>query len=122
MLQVHATFWVVLALLVAHSTQLVPTALDGSKSHSVWIGLGLAAAIVNLAIMLYLICYLPRVRGIDLPWEIAAPQLIPAGTIAGGVSFVAFILGLWPAYGLLTPLICGAVGMGVLFSAHFIPL
>jgi hypothetical protein len=120
-MQIHAAFWVTLAGLVAYTTQVVPVALDGSRSSTPWIAMGLACFSVNLTLMLYLLCWLPRVRNIDLPWGIVAPNAVTVGTVAGSLSFVCFVIGLWPAYGLLTPLVCGLLLMGLLFVTHFLP-
>jgi len=40
---------------------------------------------INLCIGVYLIVYLPFIKGVDLEWAIYCPRMIPAATATGVV-------------------------------------
>jgi hypothetical protein len=71
--------------------------------------------------MFYATLYLRHVLRIRVPFEQYSPALVPVASAAGVTTFVAFLLGLWPAYGFLTPIVVGVLGMGAIFVWHFIP-
>jgi len=71
--------------------------------------------------MLYSIVWLPYVQRISVPFEQYAPHL---GAVAGGAGVAAFVLftvGLWPAFGWLTPLVITSQAMGCMMALHFLP-
>jgi len=61
------------------------------------------------------------VQRIAVPYDQYAPQV---GLMAGGAgvaAFLLFIVGLWPAFGWLTPLVVISQAMGSMMLLHFIP-
>ena len=57
----------------------------------------------------------------DVEWNVYCPRMIPTATIAGIASTICLNIGLWPVYGLFTPLILGTVSLGSLMALSFIP-
>lgn len=112
-----------LAILIVHFTGMID-AVFGKDSKAVgWaVDLGFACIGIFVAIMLYLVIYVRRILGIDLDWQVYAPNMIPTATGAGVVAFLLFIIGLWPLYGLLTPLIVACLFLGGMMVTHFIPV
>ena len=86
-----------------------------------FIFIGTAALTVAFLIGFYCVVWLRHVQGTSWPWQIVAPGMVEVATLSGVVSFLAFVAGLWPAYGLLTPLLVGILAMGLMFSLHFLP-
>ena len=86
-----------------------------------FIFIGCAALAVVLTVAFYCVVWVRRVQGSQWPWEIVAPGMIETATAGGVVAFVSFTIGLWPAYGMLTPLVTAAIGMGGAMSLHFLP-
>ena len=57
-----------------------------------------------------------------MEWNVYCPRVIPTMTVLGLTCGFSLIRGLWPVWGLLTPLILGLVAMACLMSLHFIPI
>ena len=76
----------------------------------------------NCVLCFYLTVWLPHVQRIDLEWNVYCPRVIPTMTVLGLTCGFSLIRGLWPVWGLLTPLILGLVAMACLMSLHFIPI
>jgi len=117
----QAAAWVLAAGLAFGYGGVGAAARDPARSHAWAVGLGCAAAGAAAAVAGYCLLYLPFVARVRLPYETAAPWAVPAATGALVAAFFAFIVGLWPAYGLLTPPLVCVLAMGVLMSSHFIP-
>lgn len=83
--------------------------------------LGCAALALALTVAFYCVVWVRRVQGSQWPWAISAPGMVETATAAGVVSYLSFVVGLWPAYGLLTPLVMGVCFMGAAMTLHFIP-
>ena len=58
---------------------------------------------VNACIFAYIAGVKPYVLGDRRDWEVASPWAIPTASAIGVVCFFLFIIGLWPSYGLLSP-------------------
>lgn len=118
----QAALWVAAAGLVLSKGGVVECALDASRSNPFFIYTGLASLSLFVVILLYCVVWVRRVMGSDWEWQIVAPGMIETGTIALVTSFFSFIIGLWPGFGLLTPLVVAVVFVGTLFVTHFLPL
>lgn len=119
--KVQALAWVVLAGCVWHFAGVRGAALDAERSNIIFLGLGLAACAIVFSIFFYLAVYLPHIARLRVDWSVYAPNAIPTATAAGLVAFFSFIIGLWPAYRLTTPLVVAALFMGAVMSTHFMP-
>jgi hypothetical protein len=125
--KLHAALWVVAAALVWRYgrvwEELVwPAPHVGSGGVSAWaLRLGAALACASAGIGLYLVVWLGCIARVDLAWDVAAPRAVPAASAAGVAALLCFLVGMWPAFGLLTPLVLATLTMGALMLAHFIP-
>ena len=119
--KLQAALWVAGAALLLTKGGVAEAAGDPARSNAFFIYAGLAALSANLAIGLYCVVWVRRVQGSEWPWEIVAPGAIEAAALAMVAAMLAFTVGLWPAFGLLTPLVVGFITMGALFSTHFLP-
>jgi hypothetical protein len=132
--KVVAAGWVLLAALVFHYTDSVHVyCILPSDDHVappkktanihllqlVMIGLG-----INTVLFLYLLLYLPYIKGLNdsSAWDVYCPRIIPTITITSVVLFILLIRATWPVWGFLSPLIIGIEAVGSLFVCHFIPV
>jgi len=78
---------------------------------------------INVILLLYLVLYLPCVKGIrsSAAWEAYCPRVIPTMTAIGVADTMLFIRATWPVWGFLSPLILGIEFLGSLFFLHFVP-
>ena len=119
--KVHALVWMGAAALLLTKGEVLDAAADPTRSSPAFIAIALGCVGVALAIMLYCVLWVRRVHGSQWPLQVVAPGMVEAATAAGLGALLSLIVGLWPAYGLLTPLVVGVLGLGGLFSLHFVP-
>ena len=127
--KLHAAVWVVLAGLVWHYGRVWERLAAGDRigpggfvGFTPWLMVSGALLLgVSTAVAMYLVVWLRWVRQVDLAWEVVAPSAIPVATGAGLAALVCFLVGMWPAYSLLTPLLLGILTLGALMLAHFVP-
>ena len=96
--------------------------LAGTETNRFWCDVAAACFAANCVLCFYLTVWLPHVQRIDLEWNVYCPRVIPTMTVLGLTCGFSLIRGLWPVWGLLTPLILGLVAMACLMSLHFIPI
>jgi hypothetical protein len=127
-----AAVWVLVAVLVMHWTDSLrvfllrsSTTTTSSKTANpmlmqcVAIGFG-----INTVLVLYLIVYLPYVKGLhdSSAWDVYCPRIIPTITLTSVITAGLLIRATWSVWGFLSPLILGIEAMGCLFLLHFIPV
>jgi hypothetical protein len=83
--------------------------------------LSVVSAAVVVGIFFYLSVWLSLVMKNNVPWDIECPNMIPIATGSGVLSFVSFIVTMWPVWGLLSPLLVTFLLLGLIFVTHFIP-
>jgi hypothetical protein len=126
-----AAVWVILAALVAHWTDSLYVFRLGPSSSSTaatanpllmqLVGVGFG---INTVLVLYLIVYLPYVKGLNdsSAWEVYCPRVIPTITVTSLVTAFLLLRATWSVWGFFAPLILGLEAMGCLFLTHFIPV
>ena len=119
--KVHAIVWVAAAALLLTKGEVIEAAASPARSSPFFIYLGLTLLGVVLTLMVYCVVWVRRVHGSQWPLRVVAPGLVEAAAASGVGCLLSLTVGLWPAYGLLTPLVVGTLGMGGLFSLHFVP-
>ncbi|KAI8923111.1 hypothetical protein BC831DRAFT_472572 [Entophlyctis helioformis] len=107
--------WVVVALGLAYYMEL----LDAVRSHAqgTWFYVAAVSMVGFLSVFLYLEVYLPRTRHgrrADYKnWESDVPNSIRLATALGVVASISSNAMLWPAYGMLTPVLSFLWFMGI---------
>ncbi|CAM9603735.1 unnamed protein product [Heterosigma akashiwo] len=119
--KIHALFWCAGAGAVMYYTDFIRVMLESDEVNRLYFNLGVVCFGSNCCFMFYLTVYLPYIKKITLSWNIYCPRVIPTMTITGLACGLFLIMGMWPVWGFLTPLILGVVFMGMFFSLHFIP-
>jgi hypothetical protein len=119
--KVQAALWVGGAAAIFFKGGVYEVASDPARSNPFFIYLGLAALALQCVLALYSVVWVPRVHGSQWGVEVVAPGVIEAATLAAVTALLSFIVGLWPGFGLLTPLVVGFLAMGCIFVTHFIP-
>jgi hypothetical protein len=117
----HAAVWVIASIVLLYFTDFFNKILYDQKISRLPLNIAIILMCANMIIMLYLTLWLPLVLKITIPWDIYCPNLIPASTILGVLSFIFLVLAFWPIWGFLSPLFITFLFVGLLFSTHFIP-
>jgi hypothetical protein len=77
-------------------------------------------ACLNVACFVYVHIYLAKIKGVKDP-ENSAQQFVALGAatmVAGGFSLM---VGIWPVWGILSPIMVFVLFMGLLMSLQFVP-
>jgi len=127
--KIAAFLWVLLAAGVAYGTDfwnvvLLKTNSDSAKQPSRPILQVAALAIsVDVALVLYLVVYLPRCKGLvdSSAWRVYCPRVVPIAIAVAVVAALLLIRGTWPVWGFFAPFVLGMQAMGALFALHFVP-
>jgi hypothetical protein len=83
-----------------------------------------AAGIATMVLLwLYLVLYLPYVKGLTDPsaWPVYCPRVIPAIVLTFLFTYVALVRACWPVWGCLSPLIWTVEIAGLAFATHLVP-
>ncbi len=120
--KLQAAFWVAGAVLLLTKGGVYEMASDPARSNPFFVYLGLGALALSVALGVYCVVIVPRLYGSNWGWDIVAPGMVEVATLASVTGFISFCIGLWPALGLLTPLVVGFIAMGAVLSTHFIPV
>jgi hypothetical protein len=115
--------WVALAYLVNRWTSFFSTLWNSNDANRVLLRISGAGMLGVLGMLLYLIVYLPRVKGLNdsSAWRIYCPKVVPSMIFVGLVSYFVFLRATWPLWGFLAPIVSGTQFMGILMALHFIP-
>ena len=105
--KIQAAAWVAAGGFVAYQTDLPVVLLAGTETNRFWCDVAAACFAANCVLCFYLTVWLPHVQRIDLEWNVYCPRVIPTMTVLGLTCGFSLIRGLWPVWGLLTPLIWG---------------
>lgn len=119
--KIQALAWVTVGGLVVYQTELPWKLVYEPKVHRAWITFAAACFGLNCVLCFYLTVWLPYVRRVFIEWSVYCPRVIPAMTVTGIACGFGLIRGLWPLWGLLTPVILAVTFMATLMSLHFIP-
>ncbi|KAJ8606276.1 hypothetical protein CTAYLR_010319, partial [Chrysophaeum taylorii] len=143
--KIQALAWVAAGGFVMYQTDLPNVMMRDPNVNRVWFNIAAACFAMNCVLCFYLAVWLPYVQRIHIEWSVYCPRVIPTMTIVGvmcsfsfdpasylpsessGVECLVFffccrlIRGLWPVWGLLTPLILALTFMACIMSLHFIP-
>mmetsp|Transcript_18095 Transcript_18095/g.53811 ORF Transcript_18095/g.53811 Transcript_18095/m.53811 type:complete len:155 (+) Transcript_18095:242-706(+) len=119
--KIQALAWVLLGGAVAYHTDLAFVLLSSPDVNRRWMNAAAACFSLNCVLCFYLTVWLPYVQRIELEWAVYCPRVIPTMTAVGLLCGFGLLRGLWPVWGLLTPLILASVFMACLMSLHFIP-
>mmetsp|Transcript_19862 Transcript_19862/g.79178 ORF Transcript_19862/g.79178 Transcript_19862/m.79178 type:complete len:161 (-) Transcript_19862:135-617(-) len=119
--KLQALAWVALGALVAYQTDMRDVVLHDARVNRPWFHVAVAAFAVNCVLCAYLTLWLPYVARVDVEWTVYCPRVIPTMTAVAVVCGVALIRGLWPVWGLLTPLILAVTFMACVMALHFVP-
>lgn len=82
--------------------------------------LGIAAVVL---LWLYLVLYLPYVKGLTDPsaWPVYCPRVVPGIILTSIFTYVVLIRACWPVWGCLSPLIWTVELAGLVFATHLVP-
>ena len=115
--------WVMAAILVARQTSFFSVLRNSSQANRTLLRIASLGATIVFTGILYLIVYLPKVKGLadSSAWSIYCPRVVPTMIAVTVTSCLIFRRATWPVWGFFTPLISGTQFMGILMVLHFIP-
>mmetsp|Transcript_21356 Transcript_21356/g.67009 ORF Transcript_21356/g.67009 Transcript_21356/m.67009 type:complete len:155 (+) Transcript_21356:90-554(+) len=119
--KIQALVWVAAGGFVVYQTDMVGVMLQDPSVNRFWFNIATACFSINCVLCFYLTVWLPYVQRIHLEWNVYCPRVIPTMTVVGILCGFSLVRGLWPVWGLLTPLILALTFMAGIMSLHFIP-
>ena len=123
--KIQAFLWVLASFLICYYTDFFRILVEDKRVNRFWFNIGLVCLGINIVIFIYisyiLPCFTPKVLGKELDWNISSPRAIPIATGLGVLMSFAFMCGLWPVFGVLTPFILGINFLAFIMSMHFVP-
>ncbi|KAJ1461196.1 hypothetical protein M885DRAFT_508047 [Pelagophyceae sp. CCMP2097] len=119
--KIQALAWVILGAFVLVKVDVAFVLLQDANVDRFWLNIAVLCFAVNCVLCAYLTVWLPYVQRVQLEWSVFCPRVIPAMTAFAVVCGFGLLRGLWPVWGLLTPVILAIVFMACLMSLHFIP-
>ncbi|KAK7485867.1 hypothetical protein BaRGS_00022862 [Batillaria attramentaria] len=106
--------WLIASIAVFHFSDFYVVVLYDPRINRLWFDVGAGLIGVTLAIALFLIIWLSLVKKVSSDdWEKLHPTAIPIATASFILGSICLLKGLWPVWGLLTPLILVTLFMGV---------
>lgn len=119
--KIHAFFWVVADILLLYATDFWNVCFNDDRLNRSFFNLGIVCSGVFTCLILYAAVWLPYVKRVTLDIQVYAPRLIPASTAFGVLASLGYIIGLWPVYGLFTPIILCVNFFSLIMATHFLP-
>jgi hypothetical protein len=132
-ISLHLIVWISAAVYVVYKTNFFRQVFESDNVNRFFLDLAFTGIGLNISIMLYMTVYLPYIAHIDADLEQYCPRLIPVITLSGVLSFLLYyfkvkvyfsysgIMGLWPLFGLLTPVYMFILFMGYTMVLLFLP-
>ncbi|KAK8795548.1 hypothetical protein WA158_000205 [Blastocystis sp. Blastoise] len=119
--KVVAALWIIGVLITLAATHFFKIIQDPSLVNIMFIRIGFFMLGCCLALFLYLSIYLPYFKKVYDDWNEYCPNVIYGITILSSIAFLSFNIGLWPQWGLLTPILLVFFFTGIMMISHFIP-
>lgn len=119
---VHSVGWIAAAAFITYFGKLPEVVQYDVRVLRLVLYVGVAMTLVGMGVILYLAFYLPIVQRI--PVDDAAdycPRVVYLGAGCGVGSYIAYIIALWPVWGLGTPIIVSVLAVAAVFSLNLIP-
>lgn len=120
--KLHAAIWVGGSIFVLYYTDFFRLAWADERVNRIALDISLICDGAFMAIGFYLVVWLGMVKGNTYEWNVVAPNMVPTAAGFSALATITFMIAFWPVWGLLTLPITALFVMGILFSAHFIPV
>ena len=119
---VHSIFWICLALFVVKYSDLIRVIRLDDRIILPLLYISFASWIGVMFIVIYLSFFLPccKKERVD-DYNITHPQHIQATLFLTIVSFITFIIAIWPIWGWISIFIAASLLMGAIMIPNFIP-
>ncbi|XP_052220077.1 transmembrane protein 128-like [Dreissena polymorpha] len=114
--------WLIAAMGVFYYTDFYLALMYDHRILRMWFNSGVILIGVNMGIGLFLIVYLSYFKKISSDnWEREYPAAIPVASAAFVVGGILMTVGLWPVWGIFTPLILLILFMGIVVTIAMLP-
>ena len=119
---VHSIFWIACALFVVKYSDLIRVIRLDDRIHLPMLYISLVCWCCVLSIVFFLSFWLPCCRKERVTdYNITHPEHIKATLFLTIVSFITFIIGIWPVWGWMSILMASLILMGLIMIPNFIP-
>eukprot|EP00948_MAST-09A_sp_MAST-9A-sp1_P003080 g3080.t1 len=119
--KIHSFLWMAGAVALVYYTDLIRVILSSQETNRVTLNLGLAAAAGLVLILVHITFISPTFLGRRISLSVTKSPEIKVGALFFASSTILLCIGLWPVFGLLTPVIQLVVFVGMLNALHFVP-
>mmetsp|Transcript_6787 Transcript_6787/g.19653 ORF Transcript_6787/g.19653 Transcript_6787/m.19653 type:complete len:184 (-) Transcript_6787:70-621(-) len=118
--RVQALFWGGLMFFVVQRTNFLEVLLNGEEVNRIYLNVGIVCVVMNVCIFIFKMYIEPMQSGRRPLLDPMSPHIM-VSSVLSILGFFALLKGLWPAYGLLTPVILVVIFMGVLMGSALVP-
>ncbi|KAG1675446.1 hypothetical protein FOA52_001745 [Chlamydomonas sp. UWO 241] len=116
--------WLLLAAVLAYygngRADLITLLLHSPRLNRAFVNVAFAALSLNAALFIYMAVWLEGVRRVP-DAAAAVPWLVPAGAVTFAITFVSFIVGLWPVFSVLALPLVMVETIGTVVALQFVP-
>ncbi|XP_078598923.1 transmembrane protein 128-like [Branchiostoma floridae x Branchiostoma japonicum] len=118
----HTIFWLVASMAVFYYTDIAVALRVDPRINWLWLLPGAVLVGLNVVIGGFLIVWLSWIKGVSTDeWEKLYPSAIPTATASFIIGGLCCMMGLWPVWGFLTPIILFTLFMGVVMVISLFP-
>ncbi|XP_019620726.1 PREDICTED: transmembrane protein 128-like [Branchiostoma belcheri] len=118
----HTIFWLVASMAMFYYTDIAVALRVDPRINWLWLLPGAVLIGLNVGIGAFLIVWLSWIKGVSTDeWEKRYPSAIPTATASFIIGGLCCMVGLWPVWGFLTPIILFTLFMGVVMVISLFP-
>ena len=119
--KIHAFLWIVADILLLYLTDFWNVCVGDDRVNRTAFNLGVVCLGVFSCLICYAAIWMPYVKHVNMDVQLYAPRLIPTASIFGVLASISFLVGLWPVFGIFTPIILTINFFSLIMTAHFLP-
>jgi len=120
--KLEAVFWMIASIATVYYSDILDVVLESVEVARFYFNLSLVCMLVLVGLGTYFVVYLDMIKKIDSTWEEYAPNLLYGSSLLMVVSATLMLIGLWPVYKLLTPVIMFVLFMGFVHFFALLPM
>ncbi|XP_014665526.1 PREDICTED: transmembrane protein 128-like [Priapulus caudatus] len=114
--------WIIVAACTFHFSGFLSTVMYDTRVNRAWFNCGAVLICINVIIAAYLIGFLSWFKKISSDeWEKTVPYAVPIATLSFVTGAFCCMAGLWPVWGILTPIILFVETMGAVVLIAMVP-
>ncbi|ESO96853.1 hypothetical protein LOTGIDRAFT_231679 [Lottia gigantea] len=109
--------WLISSIAVFHFTDFYMVIRYNPKVNSLWFNIGAILILINISVAVFLVVWLTFIKKVPSEqWERRYPSAIPTATACFIFGSIFVNIGLWPVWGIFTPVILFVIFMGFIVT------